>query len=201
MQIIFFSTNINKIEEWIKRDNSTQHLVAYDLKTLQEYKERSPDAIIIADYDSVATQINKMIAANTLIAQVVVLENKPEIITGKMLISHGIKAYGNSRMLKIHYKQMIESVNNGNIWTYPELTAALAKYKEKESLSIEAKELIENRLTQKEKDVLYLVLEGYINDAIASHLNITTRTVKAHMSSIFSKLHINDRISLILLLK
>jgi DNA-binding NarL/FixJ family response regulator len=32
-------------------------------------------------------------------------------------------------------------------------------------------------------------------------MDITTRTVKAHISAIFSKLHINDRVSLVLLLK
>jgi len=64
-----------------------------------------------------------------------------------------------------------------------------------------AKELIENRLSQKEQEVVYLILEGFVNDAIASRLEITTRTVKAHVSAIFSKLHINDRVSLVLLLK
>jgi len=113
----------------------------------------------------------------------------------------GVKAYGNSRMLNNHFMQMIQTVADENIWTYPELTAFLAKTAKKISLNENSKKLIEDRLSEKEKEVLHLILEGFINDAIASALNITTRTVKAHVSSIFNKLHVNDRVSLILLLK
>jgi two-component system nitrate/nitrite response regulator NarL len=90
---------------------------------------------------------------------------------------------------------------NGNIWTYPALTAKLIKTTDRKSINSDAKELLENRLSQKEQEVVYLILEGLTNDAIASRLDITTRTVKAHVGAIFSKLHINDRVSLILLLK
>ncbi|MEN4052360.1 LuxR C-terminal-related transcriptional regulator [Sulfurimonas sp. NWX79] len=201
MQIIFFSANINRIEEWEKRDTDSKHFSFYDFESLQKHIDKFNNYIIIADYDSVAPEVNKMIASNQLPNKLIVLENAPEIVTGKMLISHGVKAYGNSRMLKVHYQQMIQSVADGKVWTYPELTAALAKTVKQEKLSDEAKELIEHRLTNKEKDVLFLVMEGLTNDAIANTLNITTRTVKAHISSIFSKLHVNDRLSLVLLLK
>ena len=104
-------------------------------------------------------------------------------------------------MLNVHFLQLIETVNDGNIWTYPELTSALIKGSKKITLNDEANELINSRLTQKEHEVILLILEGLTNSAISSELNITIRTVKAHVSSIFSKLHVNDRISLVLLLK
>jgi DNA-binding NarL/FixJ family response regulator len=201
MQIIFFSANVNRIEEWKKRDRDANHFSFYDFESLQKHIDKFKDFIIVADYDSVASEINKLISSKEVPNKLIVLENTPEIVTGKMLISHGIKAYGNSRMLKIHYEQMIQSVAEGKVWTYPELTAALAKAAKKETLSPEAKELIEHRLTDKEKDVLSYVLEGLTNDAIAKQLHITTRTIKAHISSIFTKLHVNDRLSLVLLLK
>jgi len=202
MQILFFSANLNRIEEWEQRESSYRYLSFYDLVSLQEYiKKIGDEYIIIADYDSVATDINKMITTNQLLNNMIILETTPEIVTGKMLLSHGIKAYGNARMLKLHYMQMIESVKDNKIWTYPTLTAALAKTKEKKILSDEATELIEHRLTDKEKEVIFYILDGLTNDAIAQNLGITPRTVKAHISSIFSKLHVNDRLSLVLLLK
>jgi DNA-binding NarL/FixJ family response regulator len=202
MQILFFSANLNRIEEWEQRESSYRYLSFYDLVSLQEYiKKIGDEYIIIADYDSVATDINKMITTNQLLNNMIILETTPEIVTGKMLLSHGIKAYGNARMLKLHYMQMIESVKDNKIWTYPTLTAALAKTKEKKILSDEATELIEHRLTDKEKEVIFYILDGLTNDAIAQNLDITPRTVKAHISSIFSKLHVNDRLSLVLLLK
>ena len=201
MHILFFSANVNKIQEWENRDTDHKHFSFYDLESLQKHIEKFPDSVVIADYDSVALEINRLLISNQMIDKLIVLENAPEIVTGKMLITRGVKAYGNARMLQIHYKQMIESVIDSKVWTYPELTAALAKSANKDPLSSEAKELIDHRLSKQEKNVLFLVLEGLTNDTIAQKLEITPRTVKAHMSSIFSKLHVNDRLSLVLLLK
>ncbi|WP_373036709.1 response regulator transcription factor [Sulfurimonas sp.] len=201
MQIVFFSSSFDTIDEWKLRHNAEVYASCYDVDSLISELKNLHSYIIIADYDSVATDINHWISSNTLPQNVIVLERAPEITTGKMLLSHGVKAYGNSRMLTNHYMQMIEVVKNGNIWTYPALTAKLVKSKSRDSLNEDAKKLLENRLSKKEQEVVYLILEGLTNDAIASRLEITTRTVKAHVSAIFSKLHINDRVSLILLLK
>jgi len=87
------------------------------------------------------------------------------------------------------------------VWSYPELTSALILIKKQSKINEEAQKFINERLTPQEVEVVHLILEGFTNDAIASALHITTRTVKAHITSIFAKLHVNDRISLVLLLK
>ena len=201
MKVIFFSSSIDTIDEWKMRHNIELCTSCYDLNSLHTQLKDLTPYILVADYDSVAKDLNQLISSNTLPANVIVLERAPEITTGKMLISHGVKAYGNSRMLTHHYMQMLQTVENGNIWTYPALTSKLAPTTQKNSLNDDAIKLLENRLSQKEKEVVYLILESLTNDAIASSMDITTRTVKAHISAIFSKLHINDRVSLVLLLK
>lgn len=201
MKIIFFSTDLDIIDEWKSKYSITQYKACYDTSSLSSELAKDETYIVVCDYDSVAQDINKLIASNTLPSYTIVLEKVPEIATGKMLISHKVKAYGNTRMLANHFEQMSRAVSDNNVWTYPELTAALVKTKENITISIDGKNLIENRLTQKEIEVVYLILEGLTNDAIASKLSITPRTVKAHVSSIFTKLHVNDRLSLVLLLK
>jgi DNA-binding NarL/FixJ family response regulator len=201
MQTIFLSTDMDMISEWKMRHGLDNTLEFDECEALLNAVTELDKYVIVADYDTVSHSINKMIATNTLPQIVVVLERVPEIITGKMLISKGVKAYGNSRMLKVHYEQMIEAVENAKVWTYPELTFALTQNVRNKSISQEVQNLIERRLTEKEQEVVYAVLEGLTNDAIAHELNITLRTVKAHIGSIFSKLHVNDRVSLILLLK
>ncbi len=202
MHIILFSSDLNTIDEW-KKKNTTSSLLFDNLNSLTSMLEETnlKSFVLIADYDSVATDINKLISSNTLPKNVIVLERVPEITTGKMLISHGIKAYGNSKMLKHHYAQMLQTVKDEKVWTYPELTASIAKRNNSKKLSSEAQSLIENRLSQKEIETLYHILEGLTNDAIATIMSITPRTVKAHTSAIFSKLHVNDKVSLVLLLK
>ncbi len=201
MQIIFFSSEFDIVSEWKEKHNIKDSISCYDLHTLEKEINRCDKYILIVDYDSVAGEFNKLISSNNIPKDTIVLEKAPEIVTGKMLITHGVKAYGNSRMLTIHFLQMIETVTKGKVWTYPELTAALIKDTASPTINEDAAKLIQNRLTPKEIEVVYFILDGLINDAIASKLNITQRTVKAHVSSIFSKLHVSDRISLILLLK
>jgi DNA-binding NarL/FixJ family response regulator len=46
-----------------------------------------------------------------------------------------------------------------------------------------------------------LILQGISNKVIAAELFISERTVKAHLTSIFKKLHIPDRLHLAILLK
>ncbi|MEA1956463.1 MAG: helix-turn-helix transcriptional regulator [Campylobacterota bacterium] len=201
MQPIFFSSDIDTIGEWIKRHNIEFFTSCFDIESLNKELDRTSSYIIIADYDSVAQDINKLITSNSIPKNLIILEKAPEITTGKNLITHGIKAYGNSRMLATHYNQMIKTVEESKIWTYPELTIALAKNIKKDILNEDALKLIQNRLAPKEIEVVNHILNGLTNLAIASKLSITTRTVKAHISSIFSKLHVNDRLALVLLLK
>jgi len=202
MKIIFFSANMDMIDEWKSKHTLDNSFSCYDEKSLQKVlKGLLKPAIIIADFDSVATQINKLISSNELPQNTVVLEKTPEITAGQLLISRGLKAYANSRISDVNFLQMINAVSDGKVWTYPALTAALVQSSSTPTLNEDAKSLIQNRLSPKELEVAYLVLEGLTNDTIATKLDITTRTVKAHVSSIFSKLHVSDRISLVLLLK
>jgi len=204
MKIIFFTSNMEISNEWKKKEvfkQIGQSVICYDTASLNNELKNSKGSIVIADYDSVASETNNIISCGLIPEKLIILEKEPSIVTGRMLILRGAKAYGNSRMLNIHFTQMVNTVAEGNIWTYPELTAQLAKKNRGTSLDDESQKLLEERLSEKEREVTYLILKGFTNDAIASSLGITTRTVKAHVSSIFSKLHVNDRVSLILLLK
>ncbi|MDA7817775.1 LuxR C-terminal-related transcriptional regulator [Sulfurimonas sp.] len=199
MKIILFSSNLSLISELTEKKSIDEYIECNDIESCSTAISNIDDVIVIADYDSISSEINHLISLGKIPKNLIVLEKSPTTVTGKFLILKGVKAYGNSRMLSTHYKQMIETVKNGNVWTYPELTAKLPNTTS--SLNDDSIKLIKDRLTDKEEEVVYLILDGLTNDLIASRLDITTRTVKAHVSSIFSKLHVNDRISLILLLK
>ncbi|TNE44269.1 MAG: response regulator transcription factor [Deltaproteobacteria bacterium] len=51
-------------------------------------------------------------------------------------------------------------------------------------------------LTNRELDVLRLVAQGQKNKEIATHLNISPKTVKTHVSNILYKLSLKDRVQL-----
>ncbi len=52
-------------------------------------------------------------------------------------------------------------------------------------------------LTNREREVLQLIAEGYSNQRIADELVISVKTVEAHKAHIMSKLHARNRTDLI----
>jgi DNA-binding NarL/FixJ family response regulator len=56
-------------------------------------------------------------------------------------------------------------------------------------------------LTDREMEVLGLVAQGLANKQIAQRLGISERTVKAHLTSIFQRIGVTDRVQAALWLK
>ena len=52
-------------------------------------------------------------------------------------------------------------------------------------------------LTPREREILQLMSDGLPNKTIASRLKISERTVTTHVANIYSKLHVNNRVSAI----
>ena len=88
--------------------------------------------------------------------------------------------------------EAIRSAYKGNIQLHPDIANALLK-----TLPVEEKEeessIQVDVLTARENEVLQLLAKGMSNKEIASVLVITEKTVKAHVSSILSKLNLSDR--------
>jgi DNA-binding NarL/FixJ family response regulator len=55
-------------------------------------------------------------------------------------------------------------------------------------------------LTRRERDIVNLLADGATNKQVAQELDITERTVKGHLSNVFMKLGIRDRLKLVLFL-
>jgi len=53
------------------------------------------------------------------------------------------------------------------------------------------------RLTDREREILILVAEGYTNQQIANMLHVSPKTVDGHRSNLMSKLDLHDRIDVV----
>jgi len=195
MLVGIFSNNLDIVEELNKRLSKVAQ--CRTLYSSEDLFSKELD-IVIVDFDTTFNEINQLINDGNIPEKLVVLERNPVNAMGKMLIHHGAVAYGNLQMLTMHLEQLLKSVTEGKIWVYPELLDSIVALVNAEDNIDEA--LLE-RLSPQERTITKLVLRGLSNMAIASKLDITTRTAKAHMSSIFSKLHVKDRLALVLLLK
>ncbi|MDM5196409.1 response regulator transcription factor [Bacillus hominis] len=108
-----------------------------------------------------------------------------------------LKAGASGYILKdIEPDQLVEAIRSaykGNIQLHPDIANALLSQTLPEEEKEEEPAVQVDVLTARENEVLQLLAKGMSNKEIASVLVITEKTVKAHMSSILSKLHLSDR--------
>jgi len=93
----------------------------------------------------------------------------------------------------------IEKVYKGEAWldrvTLGNLLFQMSN-QDKESLDPRAKKI--SSLTDRERQVIALIAEGLKNRQIAERLFISPTTVTHHLSSIYSKLGVSDRLELVI---
>ena len=93
----------------------------------------------------------------------------------------------------------IEKVYNGEAWldriTLGNLLWQMSN-RDKDSLDPRAKKI--STLTERERQVIALIAEGLKNRQIAERLFISPTTVTHHLSSIYSKLGVSDRLELVI---
>ncbi len=156
--------------------------------------EQAPNlAIILCDPESAAILLRHSPHLKT-----VVLSDTPSFPEGTKLLSMGIRGYANTYIHREHLIQAIESVQSGNVWLYPEFMQQMIR---QVTAAIPDRSTILDKLTEREAQTALLVCEGRSNKEIAVHLDITERTVKNHLTHIFEKLGVSDRLSLAILLK
>lgn len=104
-------------------------------------------------------------------------------------------------------QKILNVVRQGGVWLstagIPELVQQLERFSKKGpskktlETATSSKELTK-LLTKREFEVAQLVSEGANNKDIARKLDISDRTVKAHLTAIFDKLNVQDRLQLAL---
>ena len=86
----------------------------------------------------------------------------------------------------------IRDVNMGKTYIQPSIASMLVEGLEEKDSNKELDKI--RQLTKREYEVLSLIAGGLSNKDIADKLFISEKTVKNHVSSIFKKLDVNDRI-------
>ncbi|MGQ7261824.1 LuxR C-terminal-related transcriptional regulator [Vreelandella sp. V005] len=134
---------------------------------------------------------------------VVILSYSPQDKEALRALDLGARGYVHTLAAVDVLKQVALVVSNQGIWVGQELLAkviggsfrALAQRAEEFSY---AQDDYLALLTERERGVALAVARGATNKEVARQLDITERTVKAHLSAIFRKLSVRDRLQLML---
>jgi len=111
----------------------------------------------------------------------------------------GVQGYFNAYMSAPNYTQMLRLLTNGLSW-YPPLLLSQAFELARSALQTPPPNNLLEVLTKRERDVALAVAEGKSNKLVASTCNMAERTVKAHLTQIFQKLKVKDRVALVIYL-
>jgi DNA-binding NarL/FixJ family response regulator len=93
----------------------------------------------------------------------------------------------------------VRAVLAGELWFRRDITKALLRSVERNEDERYSASDLADRLTRRENDVLRAVANGMPNREIAAKLAISEYTVKHHLSRIFAKLSVSNRVELALL--
>ena len=92
----------------------------------------------------------------------------------------------------------IEKVHLGEVWLdRVTLGSLLAQLSSPDKTTVDPKVKKISSLTERERQVIALIAEGLKNKQIAERLFISQTTVTHHLSSIYSKLGVSDRLELV----
>lgn len=105
-------------------------------------------------------------------------------------------------------KLMVEAVSNGELWIRRKFLSRLLAQMEQRQGKEQAKHAglhsdmpgLLAQLTDREYEIAIRVGRGESNKQIAFSLDITERTVKAHLTNIFEKLGVTDRLNVALIM-
>ncbi|MFQ5407284.1 MAG: response regulator [Anaerolineales bacterium] len=135
----------------------------------------------------------RVTAANAAIGVIVVtmLEDDSSVFAAMRAGARGyvLKGARKSEMLRA-----IQAAANGEALFGPAIAARMQTYFADLETSAPAPEQSFPELTEREHEILDLIAQGLSNAAIAERLSLSSKTVSNHVSNIYGKLQVADRL-------
>ena len=165
-----------------------------------------PPSVVILDSEVMNRPLDQGVAqiiasaGNTrVIVMTPVFDEEEEIA----LLKTGVKGCCRRGIDPESLKQVLNVTSAGGVWVtrtlVPRLVSELRRYAQAARPGAQKKEDDKLRsLTQREKDIVTQIVAGSTNKQVAAALDISERTVKGHLSNIFQKLDVPDRLKLVL---
>ena len=193
MDLALFSLNAALLNRW------TRALSEHSCKAINwtEVNSLPPMQPIVVHWQSLTAGERSQITQIAQQRAVIVLTDIPDMTEGRKLILAGVRGYANSYIHDSLLPDLLAEIQKGNIWAVPELLQAILRDFLQSKPAKTDKEYDISQLSIRESEVYQELMKGSGNKEIARNLNITERTVKAHVAAILRKTGAPDRVHLI----
>lgn len=158
---------------------------------LEKIKIENPDVIIIGINipKKNGIEVLKELRKRKSDVKVIFLTNHDEIEYINYIMENGANGYLIKDVDSSELLDAVYSVVRGERYIQKNIESKFNSYKE--LLNSDRNKIVQ--LTTRELEVLKKVTVGMLNKEIATNLNISERTVKNHIFSIFKKIEVTDR--------
>jgi two-component system nitrate/nitrite response regulator NarL len=207
MILLLCSKNATVLEKWSSALSSKwQVYQAMSAEELSSILDRFTVDLILLHRNMLDTdQLNSLCAQSHTTQKVFVFSDRPDDSEGLYCLKIGCVGYANTYIRETRLKAAVEAVESGLVWVGGSLMrymikrlAAVTPKQENSDTETMPKQL--STLSKREYQIAKLVADGMANSDIANELDIAERTVKSHLSSIYSKTRTKGRLNLALLL-
>ncbi|MFI9655204.1 response regulator transcription factor [Guyparkeria sp. GHLCS8-2] len=185
-----------------------------------------PDASVVESTESIAALVGKPPSGQSTFAwvltgqsgwqraieslveagvSVIAMSRQPDMNELRTALGLGARGYVHAVSPPGLLTQAAQAVQSGGMWLPAEVVNAVVRVL---STTLDGDENVPRAddahlasLTERERAVAQAVASGLSNKEVARRLEITERTVKAHLSSAFRKLGVRDRMQLVVRLR
>ena len=204
MNLYIIGDNCSVVERWTAFADSRQLLHERIKVNTPRLRETAFAEIGLMHLSSIEVgDVSKVLNAHPSVKWIA-FSDVPNDLEGLHCLEAGFKGYINTYVTDSIWYELLNVVKGGDIWAGPSITRLLLQQyinaKDSNSIQSLSQTKPENQfqLTERETEVLDCLKSGFTNKEIARQLDITERTVKAHVAAILKKTGSKDRISLLL---
>lgn len=200
--VLLLSADAVLRERWLEIESARYEMdQASTVEQAQQWAQAHPQGLVLVDaalVDLTATPWQQLFADPTL--YVLVGSLRPSDPEGHKMVVAGAKGYFHAYSPLPVIDAMLQQVYGGHIWVGQSLMSRLlSQVSAKLTAHAPAPATAwQQGLTPREIEVAQRAALGHSNALIAEDLHISERTVRAHLSAVFEKLGVADRLLLAL---
>ena len=168
-------------------------------RLLDAVRRHSPDVLLVGadiweeEFDKLKTIVNESEAT-----RVIILTSRKDPGFLEDALRSGAKGVFQLEWPVQEIPRAIRKVTNGGVWLEQAAAERVLEEMLKKPKGPDPEQRKISTITQREREVIKLVCRGMKNKGIAKELRISEATVSHHLTSIFRKLEIEDRTSLVI---